>query len=94
MKCLLTFLVPVLLSCGCTETAKQKPADENTYTSRLAQLSWLLGSWIQQTEDGLITESWEPGNKGELKAISIFTPANGEASVLEEIRIVSENDTL
>lgn len=57
------------------------------------KVSWLIGTWVKESEKGNIYESWSLEKNQELKGISYFI--QGQDTVVKEtIRLVVEKDTL
>lgn len=93
MKKLIIIAFAAMLLQACTNSA---PVSEETSAKEnpLSKASWILGSWVLQTPKGLITENWEPSETEGFKAISTFAPTDGGPFVVEQIRLVSKNDTI
>jgi hypothetical protein len=81
-------------SIGCTQPKTTVPANETgTSASKIEQASWLLGSWITQSSEGLSHEVWEQHNDSVLVGRSYFV--NGSDTVSSEsIRLIQSGNEL
>ena len=62
--------------------------------NKLSGLSWMLGIWKMPTPDGNIFEEWIQISDSLFDGRSYLIPKNGDTVFLENIRLLSSNDTL
>ncbi len=76
MKITLNYLMTLtvclgLISCNNTDNTKSNENQKLAYY-KLKQASWLIGSWYNQSPDGILTESWEKKNDSSFIGKSCF----------------------
>lgn len=92
MKQLFVILLAALLVQGCAGTEENK--NETPKANRLNEVSWLLGSWVIETPEAIITESWEQQSDSEYNSVSVVRDTSGDTVYTERIRVIVKNDTL
>src|SRR5688500_1148635 len=86
-----TIFFLILLISACQPVRKGKG---DVQTSKLSQLSWVLGKCQMETTDGLGTEEWEQPSDTQWQGFSYMITAAGDTPFQEHIRLNYFNDTL
>jgi hypothetical protein len=71
-----------------------QPAAETVTGSRLEQVSWILGTWQNQTPEGVFTEHWEKTSEHLYTGHGSLVSPSGDTVFSEYIKLEVSNDTV
>jgi len=91
MKTLLVISCLLLVACQPVVRTRKQEAHKN----KLERLDWLIGKWVMQTPEGVITEEWlQPVSDTQWSGLSYMVSQAGDTSFSEQIRLSYQGDSL
>jgi hypothetical protein len=93
LKIILTFILIVGLY-ACNSSKQEEATSIASKVNLLDTAKWLIGTWQNQTSDGLFTEQWNQKNDSVYSAISTVVVNHKDTVFFESILLEQKNNDL